>query len=318
MTAIDACPSLTSTSVDLCPEVDGLKLAFGRQAARKDVEFCDRCGSVCTPECFSAAVVESTRLWSFSRPGSADMADLREQVRDHYAEAARTAKQGASCCGPECCGSNSEFGGELYDIGSRADVPDTALLASLGCGNPTAVAELQPGETVLDLGSGGGIDVILSARRVGPTGKVYGLDMTDDMLALALENKAKAEADNVEFLKGYIEQIPLPAGTVDVVISNCVINLSIDKPAVFSEIARVLKPGGRIGISDVVAGDELSPRQRAERGDYVGCLAGALSFSEYETMLRAAGFKQVSIEATHEVTGGMFAAIVKGTLPVGG
>jgi arsenite methyltransferase len=246
------------------------------------------------------------------------MPDLREQVRDHYAQAARGVARGASCCGPDCCGPSSEFGGELYDIGSKADLPDTALLASLGCGNPTAIAELHEGETVLDLGSGGGIDVILSAKRVGATGKVYGLDMTDDMLTLSQENKAKAGVENVEFLKGYIEQIPLPAGAVDVVISNCVINLSVDKPTVFSEIARVLKPGGRIGISDVVAGDELSPQQRAERGDYVGCIAGALSFREYETMLRAAGFRQVSVEATHEVTAGMFAAIVKGTLPVEG
>jgi ubiquinone/menaquinone biosynthesis C-methylase UbiE len=178
-----------------------------------------------------------------------------------------------------------------------------------------AVAELHPGETVLDLGSGGGIDVLLSARRVGPTGKVYGLDMTDEMLALALSNKEKAGATNVEFLKGYIEEIPLPASTVDVVISNCVINLSVDKPKVFAEMARVLRSGGRIGISDIVSDDALTPEQRAERGSYVGCIAGALSFTEYADGLRAAGFTEVSIEPTHEVADGMKSALIRATKP---
>jgi arsenite methyltransferase len=190
-------------------------------------------------------------------------------------------------------------------------LPDAAALASLGCGNPTAVAELGEGETVLDLGSGGGIDVILSAKRVGPTGFAYGLDMTDEMLALARVNAAEAGVVNVEFLKGVIEEIPLPAGSVDVVISNCVINLSVDKPAVLTEMARVLKPGGRIGVSDVVAEDRLDPEQRAERGSYVGCIAGALSRSEYVGGLEAAGFEDVSVEFTHEVADGMHGAIVQ-------
>ena len=167
------------------------------------------------------------------------------------------------------------------------------MLASLGCGNPTAVAELREGETVLDLGSGGGIDVLLSARRVGPTGKAYGLDMTEEMLALARRNAAEAGATNVEWLKGQIEAIPLPAGTVDVVISNCVVNLSVDKAAVFAETYRVLEPGGRIGLTDVVADDDLTPEDRAERGAWVGCVAGALSKAEYESGLASAGFAEV-------------------------
>jgi ubiquinone/menaquinone biosynthesis C-methylase UbiE len=192
-------------------------------------------------------------------------------------------------------------------------LPDAAVLASLGCGNPAAVAELREGETVLDLGSGGGIDVILSARRVGPSGTAYGLDMTDEMLALARRNAAEAGVANVHFLKGVIEEIPLPAESVDVVISNCVINLSVDKPAVLTEIARVLKPGGRIGISDVVAEDRLSQAERAERGSYVGCIAGALSKGEYEAGLEAAGFEDVSVEFTHDVADAMHGAIVKAT-----
>jgi arsenite methyltransferase len=185
------------------------------------------------------------------------------------------------------------------------------VLASLGCGNPTAVAELRDGETVLDLGSGGGIDVILSVKRVGPTGVAYGLDMTDEMLALARKNAAAAGVTNVHFLKGVIEQVPLPAESVDVVISNCVINLSVDKPAVLTEMARVLKPGGRVGVSDVVAEDHLSAAERAERGSYVGCIAGALSRSEYVAGLEAAGFEDVSVEFTHQVADGMHGAIVK-------
>jgi arsenite methyltransferase len=232
--------------------------------------------------------------------------ELREQVRQRYAEAA---KAESGCCNESCC--SEDFGESLYSAEQRGELPDAAALASLGCGNPTAVAELREGETVLDLGSGGGIDVILSAKRVGPTGFAYGLDMTDEMLALARVNAAEAGVVNVEFLKGVIEEIPLPAGSVDVVISNCVINLSVDKPAVLTEMARVLKPGGRIGVSDVVAEDRLDPEQRAERGSYVGCIAGALSRSEYVGGLEAAGFENVSVEFTHEVADGMHGAIVQ-------
>ena len=246
-----------------------------------------------------------------------DSADaLRERVRDRYAEAARSVTTGEDCgCGNgSCCGSetaSADFGESLYTAEQRGDLPAAAALASLGCGNPTAVADLKKGETVLDLGSGGGIDVILSAKRVGPTGTAYGVDMTDEMLALAQRNAREAGVSNVHFLKGVIEQIPLPADSVDVVISNCVINLSTDKPAVLTEIARVLKPGGRIGISDVVAEDRISSGERAERGSYVGCIAGALSKGEYEAGLEAAGFEQISVEFTHEVADGMHGAIVK-------
>jgi arsenite methyltransferase len=242
--------------------------------------------------------------------------ELREEVRRRYAESARSVTTGAGECGcgsGSCCaeGEASDFGEALYDAKQRGELPEAATLASLGCGNPTAVAELREGEAVLDLGSGGGIDVILSAKRVGPTGTAYGLDMTDEMLALAQQNVREAGVTNVHFLKGMIEQIPLPAGSVDVVISNCVINLSTDKPAVLTEIARVLKPGGRIGISDVVAEDLLSAEERAERGSYVGCVAGALSRGEYEAGLEAAGFEEISVEFTHQVADGMHGAIVK-------
>ena len=245
---------------------------------------------------------------------------LREQVRRRYAEAAVAAERGGcgcdddgSCCGNVGCdGDEGAFGETLYSIDQRLELPDTAVLASLGCGNPTAVAELREGETVLDLGSGGGIDVILSAKRVGPTGKAYGLDMTDEMLALAQTNAEKAGIGNAIFLKGMMEDVPLPAASVDVVISNCVINLSTDKPAVLREMARVLKPGGRLGISDVVAEDHLSPESRAERGSYVGCIAGALSKSEYEEGLRASGFADVTVTFTHRVADGMHSALIKG------
>jgi ubiquinone/menaquinone biosynthesis C-methylase UbiE len=205
----------------------------------------------------------------------------------------------------------AKFGEELYDAEQRGDLPASATLASLGCGNPTAVADLREGETVLDLGSGGGIDVILSAKRVGATGLAYGLDMTDEMLALARANAQEAGVRNAIFLKGVIEQVPLPADSVDVVISNCVINLSADKAAVLTEIARVLRPGGRVGVSDVVAEDRLAPEERAERGSYVGCIAGALSVGEYTAGLEAAGFEKVSVEFTHEVADGLHGAIVK-------
>jgi arsenite methyltransferase len=236
---------------------------------------------------------------------------LRDEVRRRYAEAAVSVVNG----GRGCCDDGSpgaSFGQALYDAEERGELPSTAVLASLGCGNPTAVAELHEGETVLDLGSGGGIDVILSAKRVGPTGRAFGLDMTDEMLTLARKNAEEAGIDNAVFLKGVIEEIPLPAESVDVVISNCVINLSVDKAAVLTEMARVLKPGGRLGISDVVAEDPLSPADRAERGSYCGCVAGALSKGEYEEGLRAAGFDDVSVEFTHAVADGMHGAIVKG------
>jgi arsenite methyltransferase len=243
---------------------------------------------------------------------------LREEVRRRYAESARAVTEGSNRCGcgsGSCCadgeGDETMFGEALYAAEQRGELPEAATLASLGCGNPTAVAELREGETVLDLGSGGGIDVILSAKRVGPGGTAYGLDMTDEMLALAQQNARDASVTNVHFLKGVIEQVPLPASSVDVVISNCVINLSVDKPAVLTEIARVLKPGGRVGISDVVAEDRLSRKERAERGSYVGCIAGALSKGEYEAGLQAVGFEEISVEFTHEVADGMHGAIIK-------
>jgi arsenite methyltransferase len=240
--------------------------------------------------------------------------ELRDEVRRKYAEAAQAVTSGGACGGGSCCDGDtdaSKFGEALYDAEQRGELPGAAALASLGCGNPTVVADLHEGETVLDLGSGGGIDVILSARRVGPAGRVYGLDMTDEMLALAQLNAADAGVGNAIFLKGLIEQIPLPAGSVDVVISNCVINLSTDKAQVLTEIARVLRPGGRVGVSDVVAEDRLSAAERAERGSYVGCIAGALSTSEYEQGLRAAGFDDVEVTFTHEVADGLHGAIVK-------
>jgi SAM-dependent methyltransferase len=242
--------------------------------------------------------------------------ELREEVRRRYAESARAVVEGSGGCGGGACCADGEsdaakFGEALYDAEQRGELPQAATLASLGCGNPTAVADLHASETVLDLGSGGGIDVILSAKRVGPAGTAYGVDMTDEMLALAQQNAREAGVTNVHFLKGVIEQIPLPADSVDVVISNCVINLSTDKPAVLKEIARVLRPGGRIGISDVVAEDRLTSEQRAQRGSYVGCIAGALSKGEYEAGLEAAGFEQISVEFTHQVADGMHGAIVK-------
>jgi arsenite methyltransferase len=241
---------------------------------------------------------------------------LREEVRRTYAEAATAVAEGSGCgCGSgACCESEAaseDFGTSLYTLEQRGELPDAAALASLGCGNPTAVAELKEGETVLDLGSGGGIDVILSAKRVGPAGIAYGLDMTDEMLALARKNAADAGITNAVFLKGLIEQIPLPADSVDVVISNCVINLSTEKAEVLVEISRVLKPGGRLGISDIVAEDRLTEEEQAERGSYVGCIAGALSVSEFEVGLEAVGFEDVSVEFTHEVADGIHGAIVK-------
>jgi arsenite methyltransferase len=251
---------------------------------------------------------------------TADHDRIHEEVRARYAQAALAASNQrsdsaaqASCCGPD---DTAAFGQLLYDAEERADLPPAAVLASLGCGNPTAVAELRPGERVLDLGSGGGIDVILSARRVGPNGRAIGLDMTDEMLTLAVRNAADAGVHNVEFIRGSIESIPLPPASIDVVISNCVINLAADKAAVFAEIARVLRPGGRVGVSDVVADDTLSPTERAERGSYSGCIAGALSFAEYRAGLAAVGLVDVSIEPTHAVAEGLHGAIIKATRPL--
>ena len=250
-----------------------------------------------------------------------EVKEKREEVRAVYAQAAsnvrlnlQVTEASSECCDTSCCSDNSRFGATLYK-NLEDKLPDAALLASLGCGNPTAVAEMSEGETVLDLGSGGGIDVLLSAKRVGPTGKVYGLDMTEEMLELAEKNRADAGAENVEFLQGYIEDVPLPDAAVDVIISNCVINLSTDKPAVFAEMARVLKPGGRIGLTDVVADNELTPQQRLDSGSFVGCIAGALSYEEYEKELTEAGFEDISVERSHQVMTGMWSAIIKATKP---
>jgi arsenite methyltransferase len=228
--------------------------------------------------------------------------DIKEVVKERYGQAALRVKAGgSSCCGSapvsaeNCCDPITQ---NLYDVSQISQIPEEALLASLGCGNPTALAELKPGETVLDLGSGGGIDVLLSARRVGPTGKAYGLDMTDEMLALANANKAKSGLDNVEFLRGEIENIPLPDNSVDVIISNCVINLSADKDRVLREALRVLKPGGRFAISDVVTRGEMLPEIRQSVFLWVGCIAGALEESEYRDKLAAAGFEQIDLEPT--------------------
>jgi SAM-dependent methyltransferase len=252
-------------------------------------------------------------------------AELREQVRARYAEAAsavvtaegRTALEVVDA--DQCCAPGGEvgpaFGAGLYSATEQGELPVAAVAASLGCGNPMLVAELQAGETVLDLGSGGGIDVLLSARRVGETGFAYGLDMTDEMLDLAWRNAAQAGVDNVEFIKGVIEDIPLGDESVDVVISNCVINLSTDKTAVFGEMYRVLVPGGRLGISDVVAEDHLTAADRAERGSHVGCIAGALSRAEYLEGLAGVGFTEAEVSFTHEAAPGMHGAIIRATKP---
>jgi arsenite methyltransferase len=229
---------------------------------------------------------------------------VREQVRVRYADAALRAGESEQCCGDG-----------LYGPNERGTVPELALQASLGCGNPLRVAALEPGETVLDLGSGGGIDVLLSASRVGPTGRVHGLDMTTEMLELARRNAAEAGVTNVEFHQGHIEDIPLPDASVDVIISNCVINLSADKPSVFRQMHRVLRPGGRIGISDVVAEDELTAEQRAVVGDWSACIAGALSRAEYVELLTTAGFTDVEVEFTGAYADRMHAALVRAHRP---
>ena len=257
--------------------------------------------------------------------------ELREQVRERYAAAARAVTETRrealpvvdGCCEPDesasCCEASvevePEFGSSLYSAEEQGELPPEAVAASLGCGNPIAVAELRAGERVLDLGSGGGIDVLLSARRVGSTGFAYGVDMTDEMLTLARRNAAKAGATNVEFLKGTIEDLPLADGAVDVVISNCVINLSVDKSAVLTEMYRVLTPGGRIGITDVVAEDQLTSADRAARGSYVGCIAGALSRQEYLDGLATTGFVDAKVQFTHEAAPGMHSAIIRAVKP---
>jgi SAM-dependent methyltransferase len=270
--------------------------------------------------------------------------DVKDLVREKYGEAARRASEGgrSSCCGSapaagNCCGADP-ITGNLYSAGQQDEVPPAAVRASLGCGNPTALAELRPGEVVLDLGSGGGIDVLLSARRVGPTGRAYGLDMTDEMLALAESNKARSGLTNVDFLKGEIEHIPLPDNSVDVILSNCVINLSADKDAVLKEAFRVLKPGGRLAVSDVVVRGELPAPVRRSMELWVGCVAGALSDDDYRAKLLNAGFEGVDLESTREyavedagtflaadgidldtaakdVTGRVFSAFVRATKP---
>lgn len=237
--------------------------------------------------------------------------DSGDDVRDYYRDKAAVANAGG-CCGDA---PPTPFGPASYAAIGPEDAPDTAVLASLGCGNPTAVAELREGETVLDLGSGGGLDVILSARRVGPDGLVFGLDFLEEMLALARRNIVDAEIDNIVLLKGQIEAIPLPAETIDVVISNCVINLSADKDAVFGEIARILTPGGRVGISDVVAEDHLTVAERAERGSRAQCLAGALSVSEYHAVMSRAGLVDIEVQFTQEAADGLHAAIIRGRKP---
>jgi len=247
---------------------------------------------------------------------------IKETVREKYAEAANRAAEGAkaSCCGPvsSCCGASADttifdpITSDLYNEGQTAGIPAEALLASLGCGNPTALATLNPGETVLDLGSGGGIDVLLSAKRVGPAGKAYGLDMTDEMLALANANKARAGATNVEFLKGDIENIPLPDNSVDVIISNCVINLSADKAQVLREAYRVLKPGGRFAVSDVVVRGEVPEPLRKNMELWIGCVAGALEENQFKALLAEAGFEDIDIEPTRIYTGADAAAFLTG------
>jgi arsenite methyltransferase len=249
--------------------------------------------------------------------------EIRESVRDRYAAAARSVGTvDAGCCGSAesscgCSGDAGEqvFGDKLYSIEERGELPEEAKLASLGCGNPTAVAELHEGETVLDLGSGGGIDVLLSASRVGPSGKAYGVDMTDEMLDLARENQRRAGAGNVEWLKGTIEEVPLADASVDVVISNCVINLSADKSRVFSEAARLLRPGGRFAVSDVVADPEMDAETRRDMEQWTGCIAGALTEDEFRDGLERAGLSDIEIRETHRVHPHAVSAIIRATKP---
>jgi ubiquinone/menaquinone biosynthesis C-methylase UbiE len=271
-------------------------------------------GECCGPEheaatCGCGAGAESV-------PEGAD--ELRERVQGRYARAAEAVSSGAaSCCdAAQITDEQRElFGSGLYDAGARDALPEAARLASLGCGNPTAVAELHEGETVLDLGSGGGIDVLLSARRVGPGGRAFGLDMTDEMLELARANQFEAGVDNVEFVKGTIEDVPLADDSVDVIISNCVINLSADKPAVFREAARVLRPGGRLAVSDVVADEDMDEATRRDLEQWTGCIAGALTRADYRAQLEAAGFQAVEVRETHRVHEHAASAIIRARTP---
>jgi len=251
----------------------------------------------------------------------AEPTQIRETVRNRYAAAARAADQrDGGCCGSSalsCTGADETgvFGDTLYDEANREDVPEGAVQASLGCGVPTAVADLHAGETVLDLGSGAGADVLISARRVGPTGTAIGLDMTDEMLALARANAAEAGVENARFLKGYIEDMPLPDASVDVVISNCVINLSADKPAVIAEAARVLRPGGRFAVSDVIADPDMDEGTRADMAAWTGCIAGALTEREFRAALETAGFEEIEVRETHRVHEQAAAAIIRARAP---
>jgi arsenite methyltransferase len=257
---------------------------------------------------------------------------IREAVRANYAAAARSAEEGRNgCCVPtgdggcgcgttvpDACGEGERFGSQLYALEEQNELPEAAKLASLGCGNPTAVAELHAGEAVLDLGSGGGIDVLLSARRVGPSGIAYGLDMTDEMLELARQNQREAGIENVEWLRGTIEEVPLPDDSVDVVISNCVINLSADKPQVLREAARVLRPGGRFAVTDVIADEEMDTATREDMQQWTGCIAGALTRAEFEDALSGAGFESIEVIETHRVHEHAGSAIVRARQPAEG
>jgi arsenite methyltransferase len=292
---------------------------------REDAEACctpQQKESCCEPEAKDACCAPDTGQCGCS-PQEQPPEEIRERVRRRYAAAATevtTRDPGAGCCSASEAfdGASDLFGAALYEIADRERIPDTARLASLGCGNPTAVAELHEGETVLDLGSGGGIDVLLSAGRVGPSGRAHGLDMTDEMLELARANAVKAGVTNVEFHKGYIEQIPMPDESVDVVISNCVINLSADKQRVLEEVARVLRPGGRFAVSDVIADEEMDAETRADMQAYTGCIAGALTRREFESALAIAGLVDVEINQTHRVHERAASAIVRARKPVAG
>jgi arsenite methyltransferase len=300
-------------------ELTELKTTDGAEASCCSTEAQTTC---CEPtdkaECCGESASGGSCGCSAGGATTADTDDVREAVRARYAAAATSVAEGGSCCGSNASVLSEEeaavFGAGLY--GTDGDeLPDTATMVSLGCGNPTAVAALVEGEMVLDLGSGGGIDVLLSARRVGPTGKAYGLDMTDEMLALARENQRKAGVENVEWLRGEIEAIPLPAETVDVVISNCVINLSGDKPRVLAEAARVLKPGGRFAVSDVIADEDMDEATRADMQQFTGCIAGALTRREFEEALSAAGLTDIEITETHRVHDKAGSAIVRARKP---
>jgi SAM-dependent methyltransferase len=252
----------------------------------------------------------------------AELSEIRENVRERYAAAARAAaeRDGEGCCGSALSCSPADaggvFGSTLYKQAAAGEVPESALSASLGCGVPTAVADLHHGETVLDLGSGAGADVLISARRVGPAGRAIGLDMTDEMLELARANAAEAGVENVEFLKGYLEELPIPDASVDVVISNCVINLSGDKPRVIREAARVLRPGGRFAVSDVIADPDMDEVTRADMAAWTGCVAGALTEAEFRAMLQDAGLEQIEIHETHRVHEHAAAAIIRASKPL--